>query len=1079
MANMSPLQERLVGLLKQPERTSSLQWDELRGVVRVLRGRLADAVDASARPEETVRRFLQTFGALFGPPEILTALRPLRSRTDDQGRTHLEYQQEFRPSPKGSRRPGAKGKAPVPVYGAKLAAHVARDGTLYEVQSSCWSSIDVKPRARITIRSLQALLTREAAAADDFVDLRGRMRRTGEKQFPIMRRPRQVLYYWNGRFRLVWSTYAYQPLSERDAGPRRVKSLELAQLFVDAETGDIVLSAPTTMHAVETPVVGSGVGVTPLGAGGPAVRPLNVVQIDTTPVHRLKDKTHARDLITYDVAGLAEWSASTQLTHVASAAVAGTLPVSENAGGSAWTRVAPSAGATDADRITSQQPEVDAHFHAQAVYEWYDALAGGRAGWDDGQFSDPPVPKDLPIRLVTHVINDDHPVRLVDAFCQKFLVGGRWQVLIFLGDGDPDLRCATSSSPADRSTTYLAGSPNIVAHEYQHAVTGFSFQNDDDPGFPYRYWGAVVHEGLSDTFGCFFSDVWQWGPEISAAQLVFRNAVYPRDPLAWGNRPGTFPCSFAYQNKDHFADQTVSTDYYLTPQQDASQAYQHGTILAHCAYLMGVGGVQERLSRKPALIPVSGLGMETRNGKTFRKAARIWYDALTVYMATHTPPTSDATLDATLFSSIREGAMSSILAPGSYGAGSLEHRTTELAFYAVGIRPLSRATDNNPYYGADVTFLRWGAEWFLSRPYLGGIYATCPDWASVDLFVNNGGGASGWNAIVDVAGNANPVENQVYCRVRNVGDMDAENVTVSFWYAKVGPFPVVWMPMLDSAGVAQTLNVGALAAGEMTFADTRASQDSPPASAMVKWHIPPLAPDEPVDHFCIRAVVTAANDVNPYNNEVQSNIAYSPYMAGPLAPFKFVVSVPAPRHAVSELVVAAQLPPGWSIEGPASDPLRDLPAGEERVIEMRMVLPARAAELLDPPFDGSLTGRLSGPLSGEVHGALTGTGADPERLSGRVALALDELGTLVGRFDGSLDVLSGAVRGRVAGDFQNAATGGCERVGVRLDGTLSPWRRIDVSQLADGQPIGGFTIEITGAGPVGGRPRPQARRRRA
>jgi hypothetical protein len=96
-----------------------------------------------------------------------------------------------------------------------------------------------------------------------------------------------------------------------------------------------------------------------------------------------------------------------------------------------------------------------------------------------------------------------------------------------------------------------------------------------------------------------------------------------------------------------------------------------------------------------------------------------------------------------------------------------------------------------------------------------------------------------------------------------------------------------------------------------------------------------------------------------------------------------------------------------------------------------------------------------------------------------VALALDELGTLVGRFDGSLDVLSGAVRGRVAGDFQNAATGGCERVGVRLDGTLSPWRRIDVSQLADGQPIGGFTIEITGAGPVGGRPRPQARRRRA
>ena len=41
--------------------------------------------------------------------------------------------------------------------------------------------------------------------------------------------------------------------------------------------------------------------------------------------------------------------------------------------------------------------------------------------------------------------------------------------------------------------------------------------------------------------------------------------------------------------------------------------------------------------------------------------------------------------------------------------------------------------------------------------------------------MNNGGG-SGWNAVinvVDASGNATNFENQVYCRVRNVGDLDA------------------------------------------------------------------------------------------------------------------------------------------------------------------------------------------------------------------------------------------------------------------------------------------------------------------
>ncbi len=1060
MENVSPLQKRLLGQLEQFEQPVLVRWDDARGVAGVIRGALTPRVDTEQAPAETVRQFLADFGALFGPPELLQALRPPRIRTDNQGRIHLDYQQELRVrAPRATRTRAKSSPAALAVYGATLAAHVGPDGELYEVQSSCWRDIPAPEKPRITLRALRASLTRNAARADDFEEVCRRMQKQGEKLFPIMDTPRLVLYPWQKRFRPAWATYAYQSgaTDAEGGGPSRTV-LEFRQLFVDAVTGAILLSAPMTMHA-ETPVVGTGIGVTPPAAVAvvPVLRALNMVRINAGPVHELKDTTHARDIVTYDLAG--GWQMFAQLSQLGAAAVGGTLPVSTNQTGNAWTVVAPDAGGTDAERLASQQPEVDAHFFGQEVYEWYDALAGGRAGWDDGQYSSPPVPAALPIRITTHVVTDTQPVRLVDAFCQKVMVGGYWQVFMFFGDGNPNLSCAASL--ASRSTTFWAGSKNVVGHEYQHAITGFSFHDDgDNPGLPYRFWGSVVHEGLSDVFGCFFSDIWRWGPEISPAQLVFRNAEYPRDTLAWGNQPGLqFPCSLAYNSKDHFADQSVMLDDSLTDRQDVRQAYRHGTILAHCAFLMGVGGVHQRLSRTPALIPVDGMGTEVRSGKEFRKAARMWYEALTAYLGTVSPPTGDFRTDAAVFSRIREGLIGAITAPSSYGTDSVEHRTAELAFYAVGIRPLDLLDTTDPYYGADVTFLPWGWSWRQSRPYLGGIHSGSPDWSSLDLFINNGGGASGWNAVIDTAGNPTPFENQVYCRVRNVGDMDAAGVSVTFWYAKVGPAPVVWQPMLDKNGVAQTLDVGTLGAGEMTFDDTAAGQASPPASAMVRWHIAPLAPGEVVGHFCIRAVASAVNDVNPHNNTAQSHVAYASLLAGPPPPFRFAVERPPDDPGPIEFRVDLQLPAEWRIEVPEGE--MRLEKGRERVLEVRMVVPERAHERIDPPFDGALSGQLSGPLSGEVHGALTECGDNPGRLSGRAALALGDLGTLVGRFDGRLDVLSGRVRGRISGEFQNAATGTGDFVGAALDGTLAPWRRINVAQVAGTRTVGGFTIELT------------------
>ena len=153
----------------------------------------------------------------------------------------------------------------------------------------------------------------------------------------------------------------------------------LGQVFVDAVSGERFLFAPTGMHA-EHAATGSGLGVTSAAGGGFVVRNLNVVRVDATSTHRLRDTTHSRDIITYDLAANPDWANVSAMAAAATGA-APVLPVSENpAIGSSWNRVA-ATGPPAVSRVDSQQPEVDAHFLVCKVYEWYDALSGPRKGW--------------------------------------------------------------------------------------------------------------------------------------------------------------------------------------------------------------------------------------------------------------------------------------------------------------------------------------------------------------------------------------------------------------------------------------------------------------------------------------------------------------------------------------------------------------------------------------------------------------------------------------------------------------------------------------------------------------------------
>ncbi len=577
---------------------------------------------------------------------------------------------------------------------------------------------------------------------------------------------------------------------------------------------------------------------------------------------------------------------------------------------------------------------------------------------------------------------------------------------------------------------YPAGSRFLFAHEYQHAVTDFSFEDGaHNPGLTYSGWLGAVHEGLSDTFGVLSSEQWRPGRDISHATPpeIFRNIVYPRDTAA--HDPNKL---------DHFADRNVLTGF-----------YERGTILAHSAYLMGKGGVHQRNARTPALIPVYSLGRATVGGINVPKAARIWYRALSQYFSTHGNLTGIPANDANTFRTIRNGCVSA--ATDIYGNGSAEHRNTVLAFYAVGLHPAGQS------YGADVTFLRWGVSWDLSRNYIG---LTSPDYASLDLFINNNG-TSEWNALINVqdpsTGQPTQYENNVYCRVRNVGDQDANDVEVEFFYYKISTAPSTWLPVKDKNGTTQKLNIGTLAAGQSNFPDS--SQNNPPTSARVKWCIPPLSSGETVHHFCLKAVVTSSNDVNPHNNQVQSNIAYTAYSPPAPAKMAFVAGNPFREKEIPiQLKIESTLPKGWRahILEEVKDEL--LKPGEDRPFTIAVETRPGADERLEMPLDGDVHGQLYGDMSGPITGSLTDTVLEGQTLKGLFSGTIPHIGGIVGTFSGTIDLNTGQVKGRIIGPHPCVKV--AERICMALDGCLRPWRRVNISQWEGPNLLGGISVQI-------------------
>ena len=114
-------------------------------------------------------------------------------------------------------------------------------------------------------------------------------------------------------------------------------------------------------------------------------------------------------------------------------------------------------------------------------------------------------------------------------------------------------------------------------------------------------------------------------------------------------------------------------------------------------------------------------------------------------------------------------------------------------------------------------------------------------------------------------------------------------------------------------------------------------------------------------------------------------------------------------------------------------------------------------------------GQVFGPISGSITGALTETRLDQDELQGHLSAHLADIGIVIGTFKGSINLFTGQIKGKIFGTFQSTGETDTESGSkcIGIEACLRPLRRINISQMANGEAIGGITIQVQVPMPVG------------
>ena len=247
---------------------------------------------------------------------------------------------------------------------------------------------------------------------------------------------------------------------------------------------------------------------------------------------------------------------------------------------------------------------------------------------------------------------------------------------------------------------------------------------------------------------------------------------------------------------------------------------------------------------------------------------------------------------------------------------------------------------------------------------------------------------------------------------------------------------------------------GNLAAGASNFPDS--AQNTPPATAMVKWWIPPIESGETVDHYCIRARTFSISDANTHNNEVQSNIAYVAYVPGSFH-MGFFANNPLQRAIPLELKLTNTLPKGWNVQLLEQVNQTILKPGESLRVHAEIKMPHNAGGRIEAPFNGMVRGQFTGKLTSTFNGNLFNAALAGYTFKAQMSVSTDDGGHVNGTFEGTLDLETGRFKGTLSGNMQSDKT---QAVVLHTEGCLRPTRVINIGQYYKGQPLGGITIQV-------------------
>lgn len=188
-------------------------------------------------------------------------------------------------------------------------------------------------------------------------------------------------------------------------------------------------------------------------------------------------------------------------------------------------------------------------------------------------------------------------------------------------------------------------------------------------------------------------------------------------------------------------------------------------------------------------------------------------------------------------------------------------------------------------------------------------------------------------------------------------------------------------------------------------------------------------------------------------------MAYIPYKPATRVKTDFIVGNPQLEIKIPvELRLEDTLPQSWKAYILEDFANVELDPGEEQRFAVIVEAAEGADKQLDLPLDGDLNGRMKGEIQGSFSGTLTDIVLEGNQLKGNFSGVVGKRAAMVGTFDGTINLRTAEVRGDVVAGHPDKSTE--ERIQVEIRGCLRPWRRVEISQWAEEEFIGGVTVQV-------------------